>query len=356
MGKLFRDIGLLPTHHVVFCSASSFIGQHVGQTTPKTRMLLEKGFGKVLVIHDFHRLAKGGYSGEALDELTSFVRTYSGRMAIILTGLSEPIDELMTERYELGSMFPERITFQDLSPRDCLKLLDREIRREGPTAETPFFDSEAAEERFQKAMSILTMFEGWGNVSLVTFVRNRMLQTGDAELFLATQREPGRKHHWKLTEKMAMSCLKDVFHGIRNTGAAVRKTVSEPASNTGEIKKAPEPQSGTDVTQPTQSTMEATSTPKRVVQATHQVENVVKDQSKPTGSQGPGEKESKLLEKTAAKAATSTSNREELSVQEAIMKIGQCEQGYDWDRVSGGYRCKGGSHFLSDAEIADASR
>lgn len=340
-------------------------------------MQLEKGLGKVLVIRDIHRLAKGGYSSEALDELTSFVRTYSGRMAIILTGLSEPVDELMAERFELGTLFPDRITFQDLSPRDCLNLLDREIQREEPAAETPFFVSKAATEKFQNAMSILTMFEGWGNASLVTLVKTRMIQKGDAEqpeFFLAPQRDPGVR--WKLTENTAMSCLKEVFHGIRNTGAAVRKIVPEPASNTGETQKPPEPQSGTDVSQPTQAMMEATSAPKKVIKATHQVEAVVKDHSKPTGSQGPGEKESKLRDKTAAKAATSTSkvskltekqvkqrdenkqdsNREELSAQEAIRQMGQCVAGYDWNRVSGGYQCKGGNHFLSDADIADASR
>lgn len=190
MRKLFRDIGLLPTHQVVLCSAVNFIGQHVGQTMPKTRMQLEKGFGNVLIIRDIHRLAKGGYSSEALDELTSFVQAYSGRMAIVLTRPSEPVDELLAERHELGTMFPDRITFQDLSPQDCLNLLDRLIHAEEPTAETPFFTSQAAAQRFQKAMSILAMFEGWGNYSHVKLLETRMIQKGDDEIFLASRRDP----------------------------------------------------------------------------------------------------------------------------------------------------------------------
>ena len=37
--------------------------------------------------------------------------------------------------------------------------------------------------------------------------------------------------------------------------------------------------------------------------------------------------------------------------QVALKRIGLCEAGYVWNKVSGGYRCAGGSHFCSDSEI-----
>ena len=127
----------------------------MGQTIPKNQIQLEKGLGKV-IIRDIHQLATGGYSSEALNALTLFVRAYSGIMAIVLTGPSEPVDELLADRHELGSMFP-----------DCLNLLDRKIRALEPSAETPFFTPQAAAERFEMAMSILLMFEDRGNSPLI---------------------------------------------------------------------------------------------------------------------------------------------------------------------------------------------
>ncbi|KAJ4193126.1 hypothetical protein NW767_010415 [Fusarium falciforme] len=253
-------------------------------------MQLEKGFGKVLIIRDINRLAKGGYSSEALGELTSFVQAYSGRMAIVLTRPSEPVDELLAERHELGTMCPDRITFQDLSPQDCLNLLNDDI-------------------------------------------------------FLASRRDPGGKHHWKLTEGMAMSCIKVLFHEFRDTGAAMRKIVS------GETQETPEPQSGADVTQPTQATIEATSEPKRMVQATHQVENVAKAAISTSEA-------SKLTEEQIKKRDSNQKDaeREKQAVQKAIKRMSKCEQRFDWDRVARGYRCQGGTHFVSDAEVADAMR
>ncbi|SPO04115.1 related to stage V sporulation protein K [Cephalotrichum gorgonifer] len=341
MGKLFHDIGILPDHRVELCSAISFIGEHVGHTTPKTRKQLERGFGKVLIIRDIHQLAKGGYSSEALDELASFVRASSERMVIVLTGLSAPVNELLAHRPDLGAMFPNRITFQDLSPRDCLNLLDRLIHADEPTAETPFFKSSDATERFQKAMSILTVFEGWGNASLVTVINTRMIKKGYDELHLATTRDPGGQHVWKLTEEMAMSCLEAMLHETHDTAAAVKKIVSEPpASNTctGETQEIPEPQ-------PTQAMMEATSAPKRKVQATHRVEIVVKDDSKFT--------ENLIKQRDESQK---DSERQNQSVQEALKRMGKCGGGLDWDKVPGGYKCRAGACFVSDAAVADAIR
>ena len=366
MGKLYRDIGLLPTNLVVLCEAVNFIGQHVGQTRPKTRMQLDQGFGRVLIIRDIDRLARGGYSSEALDEITSFVRAFSGRMAIVLTGPSEAVEDLLAERHELGSLFPDRITFEDLSPRDCLKMLDKQIQDLEPAARTPFFASQAATERFEKAISIISMFEGWGNARLVKVIKTRMIQKADSEHFLAGSR-------WKLTEEMAMSCLRFLFHDIRNTGAAIRKMSSEPSEDVTNPRNTlgdPTPEPGPPDVNATQATSETVSEPKAMVHATHQVE-VAKEAPLPTSHQ-PSEEGSKVLDKKVAKQAASTRPTEKQiekrgkkekegeeqsrSAQEAIRWLGKCEEGYAWDKVDGGWECQGGSHFLSDAEVAAGMR
>ncbi|KAK1836439.1 P-loop containing nucleoside triphosphate hydrolase protein [Podospora conica] len=367
MGKLYRDIGLLPTNRAVLCEAVNFIGQHVGQTRPRTRMQLEQGFGRVLIIRDIHRLARGGYSNEALDEITSFIRAFSGRMAVVLTGPSDAVEGLLAEHHELGSLFPDQITFEDLSPRDCLKILDKQIKELEPAAKTPFFTSQAATERFEKAISIISMFEGWGNAPLVKFIKTRMIQKADAEHFLAASRDPARKHAWKLTEDIAMSCLRVLFHDVRNTGAAIRK-VSEPSGTVAEPRTPdPAPQPGPPDDNPTQATSETVSEPKRVVHATQQLQSAAKEASPPASEEG----SKKLDKKIAQQAATTKSTEKQMekrdknekddqdqnrSVQEAIKQLGKCEMGFDWHRVDGRWVCQGGQHSLSDAEVAAAMR
>jgi hypothetical protein len=42
---------------------------------------------------------------------------------------------------------------------------------------------------------------------------------------------------------------------------------------------------------------------------------------------------------------------EEVDLQYAIQSMGKCEAGYPWDKEEGGWRCQGGSHFLSDSAV-----
>ena len=43
--------------------------------------------------------------------------------------------------------------------------------------------------------------------------------------------------------------------------------------------------------------------------------------------------------------------RKILDIQNAIRKICPCPAGYSWYKQGGGWRCKGGSHFVSDEEL-----
>ncbi|KAI0446545.1 P-loop containing nucleoside triphosphate hydrolase protein [Xylaria telfairii] len=255
MGRLFRDLGLLPTDQVVKCPAVAFIGQHVGHTFLKTRAQLERGLGKVLVIQDLHRLSKGGFSSEALDELSAFLRIYSGRMAVILTGPKEPLDDLLRERPELSTSFQDRITFNNLSPRECLTLLDQQIHVIEPGGETPFSASDAARGKFQKAMAILTLFESWGNSRDVAYLASSMIRAADNELYQLRFREPGRKHEWVLTETMAMACFKARFHDMKRAGGALAKIAVEDTSHGSSGGDASDPSAET--TNPEEKASEA---------------------------------------------------------------------------------------------------
>ncbi|EPQ56110.1 hypothetical protein GLOTRDRAFT_7992, partial [Gloeophyllum trabeum ATCC 11539] len=61
------------------------------------------------------------------------------------------------------------------------------------------------------------------------------------------------------------------------------------------------------------------------------------------------EKSTRLKE--AIKRQKETKQRQEALVQQKIRDMGVCEQGYAWIKEEGGYRCAGGSHFLSNSEI-----
>lgn len=52
-----------------------------------------------------------------------------------------------------------------------------------------------------------------------------------------------------------------------------------------------------------------------------------------------------------ARRAAEVARKKEALVQQKLREIGVCVQGYRWIKLSGGYRCAGGSHWVSDAQV-----
>ena len=51
------------------------------------------------------------------------------------------------------------------------------------------------------------------------------------------------------------------------------------------------------------------------------------------------------------KAAEEERRRKEREAQKKLRQMGVCPVGYRWIKQAAGYRCAGGSHFVSDAEL-----
>jgi hypothetical protein len=51
------------------------------------------------------------------------------------------------------------------------------------------------------------------------------------------------------------------------------------------------------------------------------------------------------------KAAEERKKREEVKAQTALRSMGVCVQGYQWVKQPGGYRCRGGAHFVSNSQL-----
>lgn len=82
---------------MIECSATHFIGKHVGHTGPKVVELFEQSLGKVLFIDEAYRLWAGdrvSFAHEAIGEIVNCMTKpqYYYKMVIILTGYMHNID------------------------------------------------------------------------------------------------------------------------------------------------------------------------------------------------------------------------------------------------------------------------
>ena len=132
VGQIYYDLGFLADVEVIECSASDLIGQYLGQTGPKTRAQLDKALGKVLFIDEAYRLAEGQFAAEALNELVDQLTKpkYMDKLLVILAGYAQEINKLISINPGLSSRFPEEINFMNMSPLQCLEVLERTLQKQ----------------------------------------------------------------------------------------------------------------------------------------------------------------------------------------------------------------------------------
>eukprot|EP00834_Sanchytrium_tribonematis_P005095 NODE_287_length_10726_cov_0.240614.p6 type:complete len:118 gc:universal NODE_287_length_10726_cov_0.240614:7226-7579(+) len=61
--------------------------------------------------------------------------------------------------------------------------------------------------------------------------------------------------------------------------------------------------------------------------------------------------EKKAKQEAARAKEVIIEKQKEKKIQEKLKHIGHCPVGYHWIKSNGGYRCAGGSHFVSDSQI-----
>ncbi|KAL6701559.1 P-loop containing nucleoside triphosphate hydrolase protein [Trichoderma pleuroticola] len=326
MGTLLYDLGLIATKTFVECSASDFIGEHVGHTAPKTRAQFEKGLGGVLFIDHAHQLNQGGYGTEAINEFVRLLQKHSGKIVIILAGPSEEIESLMAKAQGLDSSFFKEIFFQTLTAQECMAFLRRILSENG--INDCFSNSQAIQHIFTNQFEILSNLTHWKNASDVKSLSQWMVMDALTNWTPQGQGSTGPSlsitqanlYFQKMFDKktaMQMSDPNNLMELFRQADSAHMANSFHMSEDKPEAK------------------VEATFNTQAVHTATDMRVSVDK-------------------EKTAHVAYDEQWDKVK-SVQETLKQMGQCEAGFDWVREGSGYRCKGGSHYVTDAQIQSYS-
>ena len=74
---------------------------------------------------------------------------------------------------------------------------------------------------------------------------------------------------------------------------------------------------------------------------------------KPTAVEGMNTQRTQFLAKVklALKEKAKAKSEAEAKIQAKVQSIGRCPMGFAWDKVDGGWRCQGGSHFVDNASV-----
>ena len=421
-------MGILATNEYVDCSASDLIGEFVGHTGPKTQAKLTEARGRVLFVDEAYRFCDGGFGKEAVNELVDCMTkpSFAGKLVVILAGYTNDMDSLLQMNPGLSSRFPEEVIFSNMTPEECLMLLEREVKKSGidvvPTIkETPSVQYQ----RMTDTLTELSKLPNWGNgrdiknvaksISSAVFASTASgtstLSVGPSDILrelgamLKAQRarcahaiDPHRSTSDLLLPRLT-SGPPDPIRTTTSQTTRVEEKDPTPVAEEGE-----EPQETSDATRSERSverdpgvtdeiwlqlqanvaaeelvqqeTQERLMAQDREVQAQQQLERTKLDEMRKMEQlmlQAERERKEELERKyeeekqkalVALKARREAEERrrkaleeaerkrrQEEAIQKKLQNLGVCPMGYRWIKQNNGYRCTGGSHFISNVQL-----
>ena len=125
MGKIYKELGVLSSGHVVECDRSSLVAGYIGQTALKTKEKIEEAIGGILFIDEAYALSKGGendFGQEAIDTLVADMENNRDNLMVIVAGYSSDMEEFLKKNQGLKSRFPNELIFEDYTADEMYEI------------------------------------------------------------------------------------------------------------------------------------------------------------------------------------------------------------------------------------------
>ncbi|THZ93366.1 P-loop containing nucleoside triphosphate hydrolase protein [Aureobasidium pullulans] len=391
MGQIYYDMGFLAKAEVIEASATDMVGEYIGQTGPKTQKLLERALGRVLLIDEAYRLGEGRFAQEALDELVDCLTKpqFERRLIVILAGYDKDINRLMLQNSGLTSRFPDTLNFRDFTPSECLELFGSEIQDllQRVNIEVPSVSSRDSA-RLLKSFEQLSGTANWANARDVKFLANsvfRQLMQGEdsssGQLSLTmplishvvdnmlVERVGRTTNTSKQDKKISDESQEAADSGdppiifncnttSTNNPKAIKPVIPQteklpPPPPSNELSKSPPRHDTRDlgVSDYTWANLSHSKTQAALAEKAHQA-NLAELARLEKQKSRLAQKEREKLERLRKECEErNKENQKEEAVQRKLRDLGRCSQGFRWTKQSHGYRCAGGGHWVSNADL-----
>lgn len=134
LGKIFKQLGVLPSGQLVEVDRSSLVSGYIGQTATKTQEAIERAMGGILFIDEAYTLTvnKGeqDFGQEAVDTLLKAMEDHRDNLLVIVAGYPEPMKDFLDSNPGLLSRFNQFIFFEDYTSEELVKILEMQCKNQ----------------------------------------------------------------------------------------------------------------------------------------------------------------------------------------------------------------------------------
>ena len=187
LGKILHGYGLLSSNEVKIYTKDMILSKYVGESLKNVTNMFDESFGRVLFINEAYMLAKDDHGKEALDQITANMTNpkYKGKMAIVMAGHSDDINQMLNTNSGLSSRFKYKIMFDDYTNEQLWLILEKNLIKEGlqaskeeckPYADAYFDIKRQSTKNFGNVRECINLQE-----EVVTNQNNRIVNVSDDE-------------------------------------------------------------------------------------------------------------------------------------------------------------------------------
>lgn len=361
MAEILFQLEITATNQIIETSGLDLTGQYLGQTKKVVGEKLDQAKGSVLFIDEAYELGRGPFGTEAMTTLLAAMTSpeYKG-VVIIIAGYPRDIDDMLNRNVGLKSRFNQFYDFNDWLPEHCSKrYLDLALK------ENLAFEPEL-EPFLKEHFSKIKLLAGWANARDVNQIWKDSLKVRSSRVFHARENvrtisiEDASKAfadmiNARTAPEGSLSGIQPDQHDYARcqTEEVIKPFSHEAVLQEMSIEELPDQEDfkievKNDARDPGVSDQEWEEV--QIAMRKHE-EQLAQRVIELEELQKIHDEEIRRKLQEQIEAAIKEELRQQQAIQEQLRAISPCPAGFQWYRISNGWRCGGGSHYVSDAQL-----
>jgi len=146
MGQILQRMGYCRSGHLVVATRDDLVGQYVGHTAPKTKEVIKKAMGGVLLIDEAYYLYNASndrdYGQESIEILLNVMEENREDLVVILAGYKDRMDKFFSFIPGMSSRIGNHIEFPNYEADELVsiaKVMVRDLEYEMSSESEPIF-------------------------------------------------------------------------------------------------------------------------------------------------------------------------------------------------------------------------
>lgn len=224
LAELFYKLGFISKNNIIEVTSKDLIGDHLGQTAPKTQAVIDAALDGVLFIDEAYTImsSKGtaDYASECISTICKAMELYKDRLIIIFAGYTKEMNDFINKNQGLMSRIGYEIEFPDFSKEELWQIFKDEVQG------NEFLLEDGVEEKIKHIINKNKIGRNFGNARFMVNLFDKLVLTHaveckedeklklitkkDVDKFLETKKDKNRTIDEILNELNSLIGLKDI--------------------------------------------------------------------------------------------------------------------------------------------------